>query len=402
MADNATALSGIRVLDLTEERGLYAGKMLADMGADVILIEKPGGGKARQTAPFKDDIPGLENSLCFLYFNTNKKGITLNVDTPKGQDIFKALVKRADIVIEDGEVGRMQSIGLDYPVLRELNRGIIMASVTGFGQTGPYRNYKAPDIVSFAMGGMMNNSGSANQPPVVAPSVQSYYSASITAVYGILAVLFLRMSTGEGQFVDVSAHEIMAVFSGNGLMSYSNTSLISRRSGSQFGAVPGRIYPCRDGHVHILTVRPNHWQGFLDVLRVDNPGILEGDEWNNGTFRNSHVDIIDAYVTEFTMKHDKMEITELCQAKGVPCTPVNTPREFSQDPHVRERGLITEIEHPVIGRHSYLSPPYRLSKTPCRIRRSAPLLGEHNQEVYGGELGYDDEELARLTAEGVI
>jgi crotonobetainyl-CoA:carnitine CoA-transferase CaiB-like acyl-CoA transferase len=402
MADNLTVLSGVKVLDLTEERGLYAGKMLADLGADVTLIEKPGGSKARQVAPFKDDVPGLENSLYFLYFNTNKKGITLNVNTPKGQDIFKALAKRTDVVIEDGEVGRMQSIGLDYPVLRGLNRGVIMASVTGFGQTGPYRNYRAPNIVNFAMGGMMNNSGSPKEPPVVAPSVQSYYAASITAVYGILGVLFLRLTTGEGQLVDVSAHEIMAVFSGNGLMSYSNSSLISRRNGSQFGAVPGRIFPCRDGHVHILTIRPNHWQGLVEVLRVEHPGTLEGDEWNNGTFRNSNVDIIDAHVTEFTMKHDKLEITELCQAKGVPCAPVNTPIEFSRDSHTRERGLITEIERPVIGRHSYFRPPYRLSKTPCSIRRSAPLLGEHNREVYCGELGFSTDELAKLAVERIV
>ncbi|OGO22188.1 MAG: hypothetical protein A2Z28_01270 [Chloroflexi bacterium RBG_16_51_9] len=403
MTDNSTsALDSVRVLDLTEERGLYAGKMLADFGADVIKIEKPEGSKARRTGPFKDDVPGLENSLYFLYFNTNKRGITLDVDMPAGQDIFKQLVKRVDVVIEDAEVGRMQSIGLDYPVIRELNPGIIMASVTGFGQTGPYRNYKAPDIVSFAMGGLMNASGPADEAPVVAPSVQSYYSASIASVYGILAALFLRMSTGEGQLVDVSAHEVMAIFSGNGLMSYSNTAQIARRNGSQFGAVPGRIYPCMDGYVHILTVRPNHWQGFLEVLRMGNLDMSVGEEWNNAGFRNSNVDIIDAHVTEFTMTRTKMEITELCQAKGVPCTPVNTPLEFARDSHVKERGLIIKIEHPVIGRHSYFSPPYRLSKTPCRIRRSAPLLGEHNREVYYGELGHTDKELAKLKSAGII
>jgi crotonobetainyl-CoA:carnitine CoA-transferase CaiB-like acyl-CoA transferase len=401
MADNiaAGALDGVKVLDLTEERGLYAGKMLADLGADVIKIEKPRGSRARQTGPFKDDMPGLENSLYFINFNTNKRGITLDIENSAGRDIFKRLVKQADVMIEDAEIGVMQSLGLDYPVLRELNRGIIMASVTGFGQTGPYRRHKSPDLISFAMGGMMNLNGPRTAAPVVAPCEQSYYSASVAAVFGVLTALFLKMSTGEGQLVDVSAHEVVATYASE-IMSYGNTSRIGQRNGSQFGSVPGRIYPCRDGYVHILTIRPNHWQGFREVM--GNPETLMGKEWDNGMFRNRNVDIVDAHVTEFTMQHDKLEITEMCQAKGVPCTPVNTPAEFSRDPHMKERGFFVEIEHPAIGRHSYLNPPYRLSKTPSRIERPAPLLGQHNREIYNGELGLTDKELAGLKSQGII
>ena len=194
--DSAAALSDVKVLDLTEERGLYAGKMLADLGADVIKIEKPEGSKARRTSPFKNDVPGLENSLYFVTFNTNKRGITLDIDSSKGREILKKLAKSADVVIEDAEVGRMQSLGLDYPALRELNRGIIMASITGFGQSGPYSKYKAPDIVSFAMGGLMNVSGPPDAAPVAAPGEQSYCSISIASVFGILTALFLRMATG--------------------------------------------------------------------------------------------------------------------------------------------------------------------------------------------------------------
>jgi crotonobetainyl-CoA:carnitine CoA-transferase CaiB-like acyl-CoA transferase len=401
MANNLTApLTGVKVLDLTEERGMYAGKMLADLGADVILVEKPEGSLARRKAPFKDDIPGIENSLYFIYFNTNKKGITLDVGTPAGQDVFKEMAKQADVVIEDGEVGRMQSLGLDYPVLRELNPGIIMDSVTGFGQTGPYRNYKAPDIVSFAMGGMMNLNGSPNAAPVVAPCEQSYYCASAVSVFGIVAALFLRMSTGKGQLVDTSAHEVIATFAASDVMQYGTTSKIGRRLGSQFGAVPGRIFPCKDGHVHILTIRVNHWQGLLEV--IGNPEVLRGKEFEDGKFRNSNVEIIDAYVIEFTMKHTKMEIALLCQSKGVPCTPVNTPKEFSRDPHIKERGFFVDVEHPVIGRYTYFNPPFRLSKTQCSIERPAPLLGQHNREIYCRELDYTDDKLAKLKSEGLI
>ncbi len=397
--DSPSTLDGVKVLDLTEERGLYAGKMLADFGADVIKIENPEGSKARRTGPFKDDIPGLENSLYFINFNTNKRGITLNLDSSRGQDIFRRLATLADVVIEDSEVGRMASLGLDYPVLRELNQGLIMASVTGFGQTGPYSAYKAPDIVSFAMGGLMNVNGPMNAAPLVAPCEQSYFSASIATVFGILTALFLKTSTGEGQLVDASAHEVTATLTG-GIMQYSNTSQIVKRAGSQFGAVPGRIYPCKDGYIHILTIRPNHWRGFLKVM--GNPEMLMGEEWLSGLFRNNNADIIDAHVAEFTMTHPKMEIAEMCQANGVPSTPVNTTAGFTQDPHIMERDFISEIDHPAIGRHSYLGPPYRFSKTPCRINRPAPLLGQHNSEVYCGELGYSSDELSGLKAEGTI
>jgi crotonobetainyl-CoA:carnitine CoA-transferase CaiB-like acyl-CoA transferase len=399
MADSfASALDGVKVLDLTEERGLYAGKMLADLGAEVIKIENPKGSKARQVGPFKDDVPGLENSLYFLNFNTNKRGITLNIDSPEGREIFKKLVKSVDVVIEDAETGMMSSLGLGYQVLKELNRGIIMASVTGFGETGPYRNYKAPDLISFAVGGMMNLNGSKNGAPVVAPCEQSHYSASVAAAFGILTALFLRMSTGEGQLVDISAHEVVATYASE-ILTYGNTARIGQRNGSQFGSVPGRIFPCRDGYVHILTIRPNHWTGFREVL--GNPEALMGKEWDSGPYRNKNVDIIDAHVMEFTMQHDKLEITEMCQAKGVPVSPVNTPAEFSRDPHMIERGFFVGVDHPAIGHHSYLAPPYRLSKTPGRIRRPAPLLGQHNKEVYG-ELGLTDRDMAGLKSKGII
>jgi len=392
------ALGGVRVLDLTEDRGLYAGKLLADLGADVIKVEKPEGSKARQIGPFKGDVPSLESSLYFANFNTNKRGITLNLDSSAGKDIFKQLATRADVVIEDFEPGVME--GLDYPSLRELNRRLIVASVTGFGRDGPYSRYKAPDIVSFAMGGIMYISGDPEEAPVVAPCEQAYHSASIIAVFGILAALYQRLSTGEGQLVEVSTHEVMAAINEELIMRYSLTFEIERRYGSQHTTAPARIYPCKDGYVHIVVLRPGHWRSFLELL--GNPEALMDEAWYDGRFRRLNVDIIDPIITEFTMKHTKTEITNLCQASHIPCTPVNTPADLSHDAHVKERAFITGIEHPVIGRHLYLGPPYKLSETPCQIRRPAPLLGQHNREVYCEELGYPDEELAKFKAEGII
>jgi crotonobetainyl-CoA:carnitine CoA-transferase CaiB-like acyl-CoA transferase len=397
-----SALSDVRVLDLTEERGLYAGKMLADLGADVLLIEKPAGSPARRLGPFNKDIPGLENSLYFLNFNTNKRGITLDLEAPAGRDIFKRLAQSADVVIEDGQVGRMQSLGLNYPALKELNKGLIMASISGFGQNGPYSSFKAPDLVSFAMGGMMYINGPENAAPVVAPCQQTYYSASITAGFDILAALFLRLNTGRGQFIDVSTHQVESNFAaGNGgIMHYSANSQISRRRGSQFGVVPGRIYPCKDGHVHIIIIRPNHWIGLQEVM--GNPEALSGEKWYNVTFRNNNVEFIDAHVIEFTLAHNKLDIAEWCQAKGVPCTPVNTMEDFYHDPHMQQRDFFLQNTHPVIGEHTFIRPPALLSETPCRIRRSAPLLGEHNREVFCATLGYSEGELEKLKEKGIV
>jgi crotonobetainyl-CoA:carnitine CoA-transferase CaiB-like acyl-CoA transferase len=400
MVNNTNAaLGSFRVLDLAEDRGLYAGKVLADFGADVIKVEPPEGSRGRRTTPFKDDVPGLENSLYFLNFNANKKGLTLNLETPEGQSIFKDLVKTADVVIEDFEVGRMKSLGLDYSTLREVSPKLVYASLTGFGQTGPYSQFTTPDIINFAMSGLMYTSGAADQPPVVAPCEQTYQGSSLFCAFSILAALFLRVSTGQGQMIDASTHEAMSTFN-TSISQYSATGGFSVRAGSQFGGAPARIYHCKDGFVHILVIRPSHWTLLVDLM--GKPDILKDEAWYIQSFRAENRDILDNLVTEFTMQHTKEELVTIFQAKGIPCTPVNTPADFANNPHEKERGYVAQAEHPVIGPYSYLSPPYRLSETPCRFERPAPLLGQHNTEILGREMGYSREKLAQLKAEGII
>jgi crotonobetainyl-CoA:carnitine CoA-transferase CaiB-like acyl-CoA transferase len=187
------------------------------------------------------------------------------------------------------------------------------------------------------MSGMMNVSGAVNEPPVAAPCEQAYQSTSILTAFSVLAALLLRLRTGEGQWIDASAHEALSAFT-IGLMNYSATGSISSRSGSQFGAAPARIYPCKDGFVHILVIRPNHWNIFIELL--GNPGALKGEVWYDSAYRTKNRKIIDDLVTEFTLKHDKTEIVQLCQSRGIPCTPVNTPEDFSHNPHETERKFI--------------------------------------------------------------
>jgi crotonobetainyl-CoA:carnitine CoA-transferase CaiB-like acyl-CoA transferase len=394
------ALEGLRVLDLSQDRALYVGKLLADLGTDVIKVEPPQGDRARRIGPFKDDVPNLETSLYFASFNTNKRGITLNLNSLAGQNIFKQMVARAEVVIEDLGPGVMQSLGLGYPVLRELNPAVVMTSVTGFGQEGPYSNYKAPDIVSFAMGGAMFICGDPERPPVVAPAEQAYHSTSLVACFGTLAALYHQLSVGKGQLVEISAQEVVAALEEQPILRYSLNAEIMERHGSQHATAPTRIYPCKDGYVYLATITVSQWKTLLDMM--ENPEIVTDDIWNDITFRRVNVDILDPIVKEFTMKYNKAELTEQLQARHLPCTPVNLPEEFVNDPHIKEREFITEVEHPAIGRHRYFRAPYILSETPCRVRRPAPLLGQDNEEIYHRELGYSNEELVNFKTDGVI
>ena len=394
------ALENFRVLNLTRDRGLYAGKLMADLGADVIKVEKPQGDIARNYVPFKDDIPDQETSLYFLNFHINQRSVTLDLDTPAGKNIFKQLVEVADVVIEDFQPGQMEAKGLGYQTLRDINRGIIMTSITGFGQEGPYADYIAPDIVNFAMGGLMYISGDPAKPPVVAPCEQAYHSASVLACFGTQVALYHRQYTSLGQLVEVSAHEAMAMQE-HTIMRYSLETDIVRRQGSQHYTTPSRIYPCKDGFVCLFAgATVDHWKSMLEIL--GNPDTLMDSVWEDSHIRRLNVDVIDPIIIEFTMKHTKMELTEKCQSRNVPCTPVNTPEEFINSPLNEARDFIVEIEHPVIGKHRCLKPPYILSETPCQLRRSAPLLSQHNEEIYCGELGYTIEEIARFKTEGVI
>lgn len=392
-------MEGFRVLNLARDRGLAAGKMLADLGADVIKVERPEGDPARRLGPFKDDIPGQERSLYFLNFCTNQRGVTLNLQTAAGRDIFKQLVNVSDVVLEDFQPGVMESVGLGYPVLREVNARIVMTSITGFGPAGPFKEYKAPDLVSFAMGGMMFLSGDPAKPPVVAPCEQAYYSVCLLASFGTLTALFNRTRTGSGRLVEISTHEAMAIQE-HLVVRYSLESDIVRRVGSQHTTAPSRIYPCKDGPVYVFAGMARHWKRLLEMM--GHPETLMDPIWDDSRFRRENVDVIDPIVTEFTMKHTRAELVEKFQSSGIPCTPVNTPEEFVNDPQIQSRGFIAEMTHPVIGKSRYLAPPYKFTDQLCGSGRAAPLLGQHNQEIYCRELGLSPAELEGLRDDGVI
>lgn len=384
--DSDGALAGYRVLDLADSKGHFCGKVLADLGAEVIKIEKPSGDDTRRLGPFKGDVPHPEGSLYFLNFNTNKKSVTLDLESPQGQEAFRKLVRRADALIESFPPGTMERLGLSYRSLREINPGLVMASITGFGPTGPYKDYQAPDIVCFAMGGLMSLCGNPDQPPLAAPWEQTYQLASIHAAYGVLLALYHRLATGLGQHVEVSLQEVQASLQYM-IVNYSANALILPRLGGRVtttGAAPCGIYPCKDGYAHFFVLAPWHWKAFLEW--IGQPEALSAPVWSNRHFRAQNIDVIDPFVRDFAAPYSKAELYEQGQARHLPLAPVNTPKDFAEDIHTQARGYFVEVEHPYVGRHKYPGAPYKLSATPWRIRRPAPLIGQHNAEILAERL----------------
>ena len=355
-------LEGYTALDLTGLEGQLAGKLLAELGMRVIKVEPPGGDPVRRLGPFKDGVPHLEGSLRFAFLNGAKESLVVD-DASE----LASLAGRVDVVLESGTPG---ALGVD--TLRTASPALVVASVTGFGQTGPRSGYLAPDIVVQAMGGLMFISGEPTRPPVRAPETQSYYFGSVVAALGVILALRRRELTGRGDHVDVSRQEALATQE-HLIREFAFDGVTIRREGSQHKHVaPGRIYPCRDGHV-FLFVSSVHWRRFLELWR-QHPPELEQEQWMSPSFRRANVARIDEHVEPFTRGFGKLELTELLQENGIPCLPVYSPSEFLADPHVRERDFFARARHPYLG--SYLCPRPPVTVNGERLPpRPPPLLG---------------------------
>lgn len=406
--EDKTALGDLRVLDLADEKGTYCTKTLADLGADVIRIEPPGGDATRDIPPFYQDIPHRERSLYFWQYNSNKRGITLALETAEGRDIFKRLVRTADILVETFRPGYLDNLGLGYSVLSELNPGLIMTSITAFGQTGPYKDYQASDIVGVAMGGMMNACGHPDGPPVMPYGRQGYHTAANHAAIATLIALFYRDMEGRGQHIDVSMQTAIAQSLEFSNEFYFNCQWVLKRQGSRHGSDGigeplGHVLPCKGGYVcnfgHI---------GPLDWMEADGAvGTLKDDpRWlQDPIFRRvpENMRYLDEQQRAWTMLHTGKEITEGCQNMHISWAKCSTLEELFEDEHLLARGFWIDVEHPELGAtFKYPGVPYILQKTPWRFLRRAPLIGEHNTEIYQNELGFTGEELSSLKAAGVI
>jgi crotonobetainyl-CoA:carnitine CoA-transferase CaiB-like acyl-CoA transferase len=405
------ALTDLRVLDLTGPIGVYCGKLLADLGAAVVKVEPPGGDAMRRRGPFYADDPRAEHSLYWWHFNTSKRGITLDLEAPAGQALFVRLAREADIVVETFDPGYLDSLGLGYEVLHGQNAELILTSITPFGQTGPYRTFKGPDIVGQAMSGLMHQVGFADRPPYAIASEMGYWTVSTLAADATLLALAYRDAGGCGQHVDVSMQQALALGLGNAMPMYDVLGRVVGRGGLGLGAgAPMRsCYPCKDGWVYFLPAAPGTSMNAVADLLAEHGLAEEFDPaWRDFFVLRrdpEQVAHFEALMHRFFACFTAHELLQMGFDREPPVfvVPTDSAAGVVGSPHLRARGFFVEVEHEELGATvTYPGPPFRMPESPWRISRRAPRIGEHNREVYQGWLGMRDEELVELERTGAI
>lgn len=390
------ALSGVKVLEYAQfVAGPYCAKLLADLGAEVIKIEEPQtGDEARGRGPFSNDIPHSECSGLFLYANTNKLGITLNPGASDGKRLFLELVKGADILIEDRPPGEMKRLGLDYETLKATNPRLIVTSIAPFGQTGPYADYKTYHLNSY-LGSMLGSLLALDgREPVKAGGVAGEYVCGVSSAAATLAALYAQGLSGRGQHLDLSKQEM--------LISVGRVvAVLSAFDHQQQNPGQSSVRQCQDGwSIVMVGVEERQWLGLVELM--GNPEWARDERLRDMNYLAEHRDEIERRVSEWSPEHTRDEIYHRGQALGSPTAPVLTPEEVVNSEQLAARGFFADIEHPRAGRIKYPTAPYRFSRTPWAAERPAPLLGQHNEEIYCGRLGYTKEELVRLKETGAI
>ncbi|MEE8399025.1 MAG: CoA transferase [Desulfobacterales bacterium] len=414
-------LEGFRILDVTDSRGHLCGRILGDMGADVIKIEPPGGDASRETGPFYHDESDPEKSLNWFYANANKRGITLDLESPRGKDIFQDLVKGADLVIESFVPQYMASIGLGYESLSKIKPDIILTSITPFGQDGPYSSYAVTDLVVEAMGGMVYAYGDPDRPPVRISAPQSYFLGSQHAAAGSMTALYHREMTGVGQCVDVSMQEAITLSLTYFLPYWDHHRIVRSRGGSE--TIRPRpdpqedlklkwLYPCRDGYVCLTfqgagtaPVKSSRaivaWaneEGFAEKIAGYN-----WETWDSATIEQKQQDLLQDEIAPFIATKTRAELLEGAAGRRILLAPVNAVSDLPDNPQFAAREFWQDIYHPELNDVvTYPGPSVKVDACPQRIFRRAPIIGEHNGEIYGDELGMAVEERRLLQSRGVI
>ncbi len=400
------ALSDIRALDFTHYvAGPYCAKLLADYGAEVLKVERPGAGDgSRALGPFPDDEPHHEKSGLFLHLNTNKRSVTLNLKTSAAVGIVKKLVEQSDVVVESFRPGTMERLGLGFDALTAINPKLVMTSISNFGQSGPYRDFRGSDAIFYAMGGEMYSTGIDEREPVkIADSVVLYQAGAVASV-ATMGALFAARRTGAGQHVDVSILETqmgsidrrMSM-----LLAYQYTGETSgRRPLESTGGYPQGVYPCKDGYLEIT----GGGSYFPRVVRMlGEPDFLKDPKWHAPESQHDPElkAEFDGYFYPWILSRTKQEAWQAAQQARVISAPMNTMEDLNDDANFADRGAFAEVEHPEAGRLRYPGRPFIMDATPWSIRRPAPLLGQHTEETLTA-LGYGADDIARLRESGVV
>ena len=408
-------LQGCRVLDLTDDKGFLCGKILADLGADVIKVERPGGDPSRRIGPFWDDIADPEKSLYWFAYNSNKKGITLDIETADGKEIFKSLVKTADFVIESFHPGHMEKLELGYPTLSNINEGIIITSISPFGQKGPYKDFKASDITLMGMSGMLYMTGERNDPPVNISIPQACLLAGADAAVGSLIAYYSRKMSGRGQHVDISMQQSAAWFLAMTIPYWELDGIILQRVGAyrtnSLGTIQRQMWRCKDGYIFFFMM--GGLQGAKACRQIvkwmDEEGMgdkylkaMDWEKFDMGSATQEVIDRISRPLEEFFLIHTKYEILTEAVNRNISICPLSDMKDLVNDRSLHERNFWNQLEHKELGvKIPYPKQFFKSSEEISINRFRAPLIGEHNDEIYSS-LGINKKDRILLKEAGVI
>src|SRR5580704_18972635 len=404
------ALSGVRVLDLADNAVAYASRLLADLGAEVIRIEPPQGGALRNAQPLAV-VDGGVASCAHAFWNANKKAITLDLDCADGRRLFGDLVARSDVVIETFAPGTLAALGVGYEAMKERNPGIILVSVTPYGQTGPCAKFRATDLTLLAAGGLLSLGGYPEIGPVAVAGEQGHLAAAIFGAVATLKALLEREGTNHGQWLDVSGQECIAFALEDAIPEWYLSGSIRRRTGDQAREAGTGVYPCRDGYISLVAGRLGTAKAFKTLVQwIAESGTPGGDtlldeRWQDFTFRQSPEGI--ARFAEifgaFCASRSKQELYRDGQARQIAIAPVNTVADIVADEQLRANGFFRSLHDAALERDVTVpGPPYRLARTPATLRSAAPASGKHNRAIYVDELGLSEGDLRALTSAGVV
>jgi len=401
VADGA-ALAGLRVLDLSNLRGGLCGRMLADMGADVIKIEPPQGDPTRRLGPFAGNQPHPDRSLKFWFYNLNKRSVTLDYAHTRGAELLLQLAESADVVIESFDPGYLDRLGLSWDALHERNPALILCSLAPFGQTGPYRDYLADDTILTALGGMLFVNGFPEEPPLRPLGLQTYHVGSIFGVSAIMGALLARRHAGVGQWIDLSLHEATVASLEHVPGQFFEFGAVERRRGTLHWSGSFCVLPCSDGR-YLLNSNLGEFANLVEWMKSEGMAAdLDDPQWEDVSYRRKNAAHLFAVLGEWLKHHTSTEVLERAQLLRLAFAVVHSTDDLPNDEQLRARRFFVEVEHPELGRKFlYPGAPYLFSATPWRLYRRPPLLGEHTREVLCQDLGLADGELEVLHAEGV-
>jgi len=397
------ALSGIKVVEFaTMVSGPYCGKLLADMGADVIKVEPPEGEPSRQCGPFPKSGPHPERSALFLYNNTSKRGITLNLDTPEGLDIFRRLLTWADVLIDNHPHRHLENLGLSWEVMQQLNPALVYTSITPYGRTGPRADVKGDELTLIHAGGLGNllptRSVDINRAPVKMGGYAVGYHGAISAALATIATILGRIKTGRGRLIDISLQDVILTMVRVNVAG-------CRYHGTSWSRVPDRPpamgrMKTSDGYAVLGAIENHHFRAVIELM--GNPDWVVGEEWDSMWYRTHHLMDIAPMMDEWMGQQRKDDIHHRAAKKGIAIGPVNSARDVFANEQYIARNYFVDVEHPEAGKYRYAGWPYQMTATPPRVGGPAPLLGQHNQEIYCKELGYSSEEFERLQHLGAV